>query len=135
MGMIGPSSSAPYGAPELEGLIAVGDAAAPETSDQRKTREAASAAVSERRLWEQFTKHKDEATREALIMLHLPYAKAVAGSVYGKHVYHETEFAEYVQLATLGLIEALDRYELDRGAQFRTYAYWRIVGAIHDGLD
>lgn len=34
----------------------------------------------------------------------------------------------------LGLIDALEKFELDRGLQFETYATWRIRGAIIDSL-
>jgi RNA polymerase sigma factor for flagellar operon FliA len=127
-----PSLTAPYGAPELEGLAL--PAARHETAAELEAQRAQAARTAEDLLWRRFVEHRDPQARETLIMLHLPYAKAVAAGLYGKHVHHETEFKEYLQLATLGLIEALDRYDPSRGAQFRTYAHWRMLGAIRDGL-
>ncbi len=51
---------------------------------------------------------------------------------------HETlprhvELDELVSLGTLGLFDALAKYEPEKGV-FATYAYWRIRGAILDGL-
>ncbi len=34
----------------------------------------------------------------------------------------------------MGLIDALEKFDLDRGLQFETYASWRIRGSIIDGL-
>jgi RNA polymerase sigma factor for flagellar operon FliA len=35
---------------------------------------------------------------------------------------------------SMGLIDAIDKFDYDRGLQFETYASWRIRGAIIDGL-
>lgn len=115
----------PYGASQLGSLAAQ---AGRGTSPYDRN-EAAVAA-----LWKRHVEAGDADAREALIMMHLPYARAVAAGLYGKHVNHEAEFDEYMQWATLGLIEALDRYDPERGAQFTTYAFVRIQGAIRDGL-
>ncbi|CAB3759933.1 hypothetical protein GQ57_33905 [Burkholderia sp. MSh2] len=117
----------PYGASELGGLAARAGRGTPRAYDRNEL------AVAE--LWRQHVEARDAGAREALIMMHLPYARAVAAGLYGKHVNHEAEFDEYMQWATLGLIEALDRYDPGRGAQFTTYAFVRIQGAIRDGLE
>ncbi len=41
----------------------------------------------------------------------------------------------YLQYASLGLLEALDRYDPARGVQFRTFAARRMHGAILNGLE
>ena len=43
-------------------------------------------------------------------------------------------FEELVALANAGLAEAAQRYEPDRGASFATFAWYRVNGAIIDGL-
>jgi RNA polymerase sigma factor for flagellar operon FliA len=118
---------APYGASALGGLAADAGEGPPKAGDRNE--------VAVAQLWRQHIEHRDADAREALIIMHLPYARAVAAGLYGKHVNHEAEFDEYMQWATLGLIEALDRYDPGRGAQFTTYAYVRIQGAIRDGLE
>jgi RNA polymerase sigma factor for flagellar operon FliA len=105
------------------------------SSEERDAQVLADRRTAESALWHRHIKEHDLEAREALIMLHLPYAKAVAGGLYAKHVNHETDFEEYVQWATLGMIEALDRYDPARGAQFRTYAHVRMLGAIRNGLE
>jgi RNA polymerase sigma factor for flagellar operon FliA len=44
------------------------------------------------------------------------------------------EHAELYSLGTMGLAEALARFDPARGCSFRVWARWRIVGAIYDGL-
>ncbi|WP_182102509.1 FliA/WhiG family RNA polymerase sigma factor [Niallia taxi] len=41
---------------------------------------------------------------------------------------------ELRQYGTLGLLDALDKFEVDRNLQFETYATWRIRGQIVDAL-
>lgn len=127
--------TAPYGAPEL-GALAMHEAGRRRHSpDERDAQALADQRAAEAVLWHRHIHERDALAREALIMLHLPYAKAVAGGLYAKHVNHETDFEEYVQWATLGMIEALDRYDPHRGAQFRTYAHVRMLGSIRNGLE
>jgi RNA polymerase sigma factor FliA len=126
---------APYGSAALAHLANLGRQRATDRSPHPDSIEESDARTAESLLWQRHIEQGDQEARERLIMLHLPYAKIVAAGLYGKHVYHEAEFEEYVQWATLGLIEALDRYDPKRGAQFRTYAHSRMQGAIRDGLE
>lgn len=127
--------TAPYGLPELGALALQEAGLRRHSSDEREARVLADRRTAESALWHRHVNERDPQAREALIMLHLSYAKAVAGGLYAKHVNHETDFEEYVQWATLGMIEALDRYDPTRGAQFRTYAHVRMLGAIRNGLE
>jgi RNA polymerase sigma factor for flagellar operon FliA len=86
-------------------------------------------------LWERYRRDGDEAARADLLKMHLPYAKVVAATYYGRRMHDEIEFAEYHQLACMGLIEALGRYDPRQQAKFRTFAARRMHGAILDGLE
>ena len=44
------------------------------------------------------------------------------------------EFDELIACGNLGLVEAAERYEPRYGVTFQTFAYYRIKGAIYDGL-
>jgi RNA polymerase sigma factor for flagellar operon FliA len=58
---------------------------------------------------------------------------SVAARVY-RSTGGRAEFDELLSLATQGWLEAQRRYQPDRGASFSTFAYYRIQGAIYDGL-
>lgn len=96
---------------------------------------AGAGASGEAALWQRLREDRDVAAREALLDMHLPYAKVVAASYYAKRMHDEIEFADYLQLSSLGLIEALDRFDPQVGVLFKTFAARRMHGAILDGLE
>lgn len=85
-------------------------------------------------LWARWRRDRDEAAREHLIGHYLPYARMVAATVYARRTHNDVEFDDYLQLARVGLLEAVDRFEPDQGAQFKTFAAKRVQGAVLNGL-
>jgi RNA polymerase sigma factor for flagellar operon FliA len=65
----------------------------------------------------------------------MPYAKTVAAMAYAKRYHDEIEFGDYLQYASIGLLEAMERYDPGRGVQFRTFAARRMHGAILNGIE
>jgi RNA polymerase sigma factor (sigma-70 family) len=63
---------------------------------------------------------------------YLPLVQRVARRVQ-EHLPRHVEFEELVALGVVGLLDACNKYDPERGT-FPTYAYWRIRGAILDGL-
>lgn len=86
------------------------------------------------RLWQRVRMQQDGQARDELICHYLPFARMVAATYYAKRYHDEIEFGEYLQLATLGMIEALDRFDPARGVQFKTFASHRMHGTVVDGL-
>lgn len=91
--------------------------------------------AAERELWARFRASGDPVLRQQLIAHHLDYARIVAATYYARRTHNEIEFDEYHQLASLALVESIDRYDPDKGAQFRTFASRRMHGAILDGIE
>lgn len=85
-------------------------------------------------LWERWTNRRDGSARDALILMHAPWARLVARDIFQRIHPNDVEWGEFVQNATLGLIEAADRYDPARGIEFRTFARHRVRGAVFDGL-
>ena len=86
-------------------------------------------------LWQRLAAGTGDAdARSQLIELHLPLARMIAASLYGGRIADDAEFADYMQYATLGLIEAVDTFDWQRGVQFNTFATYRIQGAIRNGI-
>src|SRR3954471_20841030 len=71
--------------------------------------------------------------RERLVAENLPYVRAIAAKVK-EQLPKEIEFDDLVSYGTQGLLEAAERFDGKHGASFTTYAYYRVRGAIFDGL-
>ena len=66
------------------------------------------------------------ALREELLRVHLPIVEYVARRFYGRG----EPMADLVQVGCIGLINALDRFEPERGLEFTSYATPTIIGEI-----
>lgn len=86
-------------------------------------------------LWNRFAVDPSSGAREELIDRYLPFARILAAKAYAKRASNEFEFDEYLQFASVGLIESIDRYDPRAGASFKTYSSYRITGAILSGLE
>jgi len=64
--------------------------------------------------------------REALVRLHRPLVEHLARRFRNRG----EPYDDLVQVATIGLIKAVDRYDLERGVEFSTYATPTIVGEV-----
>ncbi len=64
---------------------------------------------------------------------HRPYAHALAADILKKLPAH-VEKDDVQASAELGLMEAARSFDARPGVQFKTFAYYRIRGAIYDGL-
>lgn len=84
-------------------------------------------------LWEGFKASGDERLRESLIIHYSPLVKFVAGRVAAglPRSVDQNDLASY---GVFGLIDAIDKFEPERGFKFETYAINRIKGAILDEL-
>ncbi len=84
-------------------------------------------------LWHRFKKTAEPAAREGLILHYSPLVKFVAGRM-GVGLPRNVEQADLVSYGIFGLIDAIDKFDLERGFKFETYAVNRIKGAILDEL-
>lgn len=84
--------------------------------------------------WKAWRGAGDAGARERLIGHYQRHARITAAQLYGMHPYKVLEFDDYLQFASVGLIEALDRYDPDSGVRFETYSASRMRGAILDGI-
>ena len=68
-----------------------------------------------------------------LILQHQDYVRSLARGI-SKRLPRNVEFEELVSMGQVGLITAAKQFEPGRGVAFSTFAYYRIRGAIFDGL-
>lgn len=65
---------------------------------------------------------------------HSEWCRQVASAIYRRVRHLGIERDDVVQNASLGLIEALDRFDPSRGVPFRAYALPRVRGSVFNGL-
>lgn len=90
--------------------------------------------LEEHELWLQFVNRKDNGSRQALALHYTPWVRQIARQVFLRWQMPGAEWADYVHYGTLGLLESIDRFDSTRGAQFQTYARYRVKGAIINGI-
>jgi RNA polymerase sigma factor for flagellar operon FliA len=71
--------------------------------------------------------------RDELILEHLPQIKYIAQRISTKLPSH-VELNDLVSAGILGLLDAIEKFDPNRGVKFKTYAELRIKGAILDSL-
>lgn len=84
-------------------------------------------------LWRTFKQTGDPALREKLILHYSPLVKYVAGRV-GVGLPPNIEQADLVSYGIFGLIDAIEKFDIERAIKFETYAISRVRGAIIDEL-
>jgi RNA polymerase sigma factor for flagellar operon FliA len=95
--------------------------------------EAAVAEAALQQLWRDFKDTAEQSLRERLILHYSPLVKYVAGRV-GVGLPPNIEQADLVSYGIFGLIDAIEKFDLERAIKFETYAISRIRGAIIDEL-
>jgi RNA polymerase sigma factor for flagellar operon FliA len=76
---------------------------------------------------------KGKANKNHLLTEHMPLVKKLAHHMKAK-LPPSVEVDDLIQAGMMGLLDAINRYEDNHGAQFETYAVLRIRGAMLDEL-
>jgi RNA polymerase sigma factor for flagellar operon FliA len=84
-------------------------------------------------LWQQHRREPTEETRRQLVESYAALAKYVVDRLNIKTT-AAVAYEDLLGQAIVGLIDAIERFDLDRGVKFETYAYTRIRGAVVDML-
>jgi RNA polymerase sigma-B factor len=80
----------------------------------------------ERQLLIRYHRAGDLAAREEIVERFLPFARDLAR----RYTYTDEPFDDLAQVASLGLIKAIDRFDPDRGAKFTSFAAPTILGEL-----
>jgi RNA polymerase sigma-B factor len=97
-----------------------GTATAPSTPSIPGLREAPA------ELFGRWQQHRDNGAREALVERYMPLTRRLARR-YGRS---SEPFEDLLQVASLGLLKALDRYDAERGYPFESFAVPTILGEM-----
>ncbi|HYV39003.1 MAG TPA: sigma-70 family RNA polymerase sigma factor [Gemmataceae bacterium] len=80
-----------------------------------------------------YQKQAAKTRRDQLILAHLPLVKHAIGRLVGR-LPSGVDAENLESAGVLGLVEAANRYDPERGVKFETYAYPRIRGAVVDEM-
>jgi RNA polymerase sigma-B factor len=82
--------------------------------------------LSDEELLSEYHEHRDERVRDALVHRFLPFARKLAL----RYRYTQEPVDDLVQIASLGLLKAIDRFEPGRGHRFTSFAAPTILGEL-----
>jgi RNA polymerase sigma factor FliA len=89
--------------------------------------------VDTRSIWLEYRRTQSRELRDRLIVMYSPLVKYVAGRL-GSGLPAHVDEGDLVSYGLLGLIGAIERFDLERDIKFETFAISRIRGAIIDEL-
>lgn len=89
--------------------------------------------VDTEKLWAEYQKKPTAEIREQLILAYAQLVKLVAGRM-SMYLGHNVEYDDLVSYGIFGLIDAIDKFDLEKNVKFETYASLRIRGAILDQI-
>lgn len=75
----------------------------------------------------------DPAAREKILLEHMPVVRYIARRIHERLPQH-LEMEDLVGAGMVGLMDAFNKFDAAKNIQFRTYAQFRIRGAILDSL-
>jgi RNA polymerase sigma-B factor len=82
--------------------------------------------TSERELWRRVAGQRDQVARAALVDLYMPLARRMASRYAGV----SEPYDDLLQVASLGLLGAIDRFDASRGTPFAGFAKPTILGEL-----
>lgn len=90
-------------------------------------------AVDTDKLWKEYQKKPTPELREQLIIAYSQLVKLVAGRL-SMYLGYNVEYEDLVSYGIFGLIDAIDKFNMEKNVKFETYASLRIRGAILDQI-
>lgn len=84
-------------------------------------------------VWKKYSDTRDPALREKIILEYVHLVKYVAGRLniyFGSNV----DYDDLVGFGVFGLIDAIEKFDVNKGVKFETYASLRIRGAVIDSI-
>ncbi len=84
-------------------------------------------------LWTKWQKDKDEEAGNELVQQYMPLVEYQVSRIFA-HLPKTVSKQEVMSLGLMGLVDALEKFDVTRDLKFDTYASFRIRGAIIDGL-
>lgn len=85
-------------------------------------------------VWDNWALTKCFDARIKLFEHYSAWMKQVAGSLFSRYRFPLIEWSDYVQLCSIGLLDAIDKFDRSRQVPFKSYAYSRLKGELLNGI-
>jgi len=85
-------------------------------------------------LWARWHATGDQRARDSLVAHYAEWARKLARDVFMRVRGRSADWPDYVQNASVGLMEAMAGYDPARGVPFEAFARHRVRGAVFNGL-
>ncbi|BDU50132.1 FliA/WhiG family RNA polymerase sigma factor [Haliovirga abyssi] len=89
--------------------------------------------IENKSLWIEYKKSGSLEIRERIILQYIPLVKYVVGKMIGK-LPKNIEYEDLVEYGIIGLLDAIEKYDITKEINFKTYSITRIRGSIYDEL-
>ncbi|OQY10771.1 MAG: hypothetical protein B6I28_00230 [Fusobacteriia bacterium 4572_132] len=84
-------------------------------------------------LWIEYKKTGNLKLREKIILQYIPLVKYAVGKIIVK-LPNNVEYDDLVEYGIIGLLDAIDKFDISKEIKFKTYALTRISGSVYDEL-
>ncbi|WP_431495031.1 sigma-70 family RNA polymerase sigma factor [Pseudomonas brassicacearum] len=88
----------------------------------------------EQTLWRNWLDSKTEAARSRLFFFYGKWLRMIVGLLYSRYPHPLAEWGDYVNLASIGLLQAIDRFNPELNTRFQSYAEPYVKGNVLKGL-
>ncbi|WP_158601691.1 sigma-70 family RNA polymerase sigma factor [Solilutibacter pythonis] len=85
-------------------------------------------------LWLLYKKRNDTAARDRLVAHYQSWASGIAGGIHRRLGAYQVDREDFTHNALIGMLEAMNRFDPDRGIPFPAYAASRVRGAVFNGI-
>lgn len=89
--------------------------------------------LDEKQLWVEYKRSGNLKIREQLVVKYIPLVKYVVGKMI-TNLPRNVEYEDLVEYGIIGLLDAVEKYDLNKDITFKTYAVTRVRGSIYDEL-
>lgn len=87
-----------------------------------------------KKVWIEYKKTGKREHKDILIEEYIPLVKITAGRLKSTIISSSVEMDDLVSYGVLGLLDAIEKYDMDKNVKFETYAQMRIRGSMIDQL-
>lgn len=89
--------------------------------------------LDEKQLWMEYKRSGNLKIREQLVVKYIPLVKYVVGKMI-TNLPKNVEYEDLVEYGIIGLLDAVEKFDVNKEITFKTYAVTRVRGSIYDEL-